>query len=119
MIEQQLEKLIEQQNQTNELLGEILSALKDAPTTPQRAVNKPTAKKTKKAEKPVELVKSEYTLNDIQEAFIEAKERDSREAALDIVFKIAGEVKKLPDVPQDKFAELIAAFKDHNAQVAA
>lgn len=129
MLETQIEELGERMgaveakmDRNNELLEKILEAVsgqtppapaaeKAAPETakPKRTKTKPKlVEKSEPAEEPVE----ELTLDIVRDAFLEAQEATNKKTALGALRRIAGaKIRNFPEVPSEKYADLMAAFK--------
>lgn len=141
MLETQIEKLTERvgavelkQDRTNELLGAILSALREGGTTPPQPAQvaevkaKATPKKSKKPEEPIAVVEAvpdnsndevSYTFADVCESYKHVKEQYSKQVATDIVKRIAGDVANVMKIPESKFPAIIAALESYNQEGAA
>ncbi len=129
MLETQIERLTERvaavetkQDRTNELLGEILNAIREGGTTPpapaQIVKARPVSGKKTKAGKPgavAEPTKDEgekeapLILEDVREALMEVKEKHGREAAVEIVEQFSGGMRKVSAIPEDKYSDVLAA----------
>jgi chromosome segregation ATPase len=109
---------------TNMLLGELISLIKDGgsvPPVPAKATraksakgkakvkavanddaDKTPARKAAKAADPI-------NIEDVREALIAVRDNHSREAAVAIAEQFSGGTRKVRDIPEDKYPEVLAA----------
>ncbi|MCR9236184.1 MAG: hypothetical protein NXI17_05890 [Alphaproteobacteria bacterium] len=147
MLEQQIEKLTERvgaveskQDKTNELLADILDAIRDSGSVPPATAKVAKApKSTRKVElvadndtggevqqeKVAELPKGaepetvETSVDDARDALLGIQERHGREAAVKIVEQFTGGTRKLSDIPADKYSDVLAACEARDEKAAA
>ena len=141
MLETQIEKLTarvaaveSKQDRTNELLSDILFALREGGATPPQPTQivemkaKATPKKSTESKEPIAVVGPaqndekeviSYTREDVCDAYKRAHGKYGKQVATGVVKKIAGDIVNITKVPESKFAAIIVALESYDQEEAA
>ena len=96
-----------QQRRTNILLAEILAVLQNG-----GASAPPVAGSHGPEKEPAPEPEQDCTLDDVREAFIGARDRVGKKEALRIIREVAGDVKNITQVPEEKYGEIVVRLND-------
>lgn len=109
------------QDITNALLRDILAAIRGSDSLPPTPVlaeavpadpsPEPPAPAPSPAAAQDNAAPESFTLDDVREAFISFAEQHGKEVAIGTIRGVAGEVKNITHIPEDKFAAVMAALR--------
>lgn len=127
MLEQQIEELRAAQDQTNGLLTEILTTLREGSVTlpePVQAAKKVPVNDAGGKKKPAKAgakPKPDVTVDDVRDALMDVRDSHGRDAATTIIRDVVGDGAPaiLRSIPQGNYPDVIAACKALNQKEAA